>query len=149
MFLARAPASKSLVMKPVNGHHNTYFNCFVVFSCNSLAHTLPIYPWLEWTGFRLWALQCQNAHVFSCLLGICDKPLRPETRTWTNKRSNCAARAFYNFVHFRRCSLQNNNVKSPKFAWSENRNTDGKLIKLPFGTQPCLHMLCWSFGLAP
>ena len=43
MFLARALASKSLVMKPVNGHHNTYFNCFVVFSCNSLRFSYYYY----------------------------------------------------------------------------------------------------------
>ena len=33
---------------------------------------------------------------------------------------------------------QNNNVNSPKFACSENVNSDGELCKFPFGTQICL-----------
>ena len=30
MFPVRAPTSNSYVMKPLDGHHNTYLHCFVV-----------------------------------------------------------------------------------------------------------------------
>lgn len=34
-------------------------------------------------------------------------------------------------------ALQNSNMKSPKFAWSEIRNHDGTLFMLPFGNKHC------------
>ena len=50
-------------------------------------------------------------------------------------------------VHFKNCTflsgglLKNSNVKSPKFAGSENGNPKGKLVKFPFGTQRCSRTL--------
>ena len=40
--------------------------------------------------------------------------------------------------------LQNDNLKSPKFASFSNGNRDGKLFQFPFGTCRCLHTLDWS-----
>ena len=45
--------------------------------------------------------------------------------------------------------MQKKNVKSPKFAWSEESDPDGELCKFLIGTQHCPHTHCWSWGVAP
>ena len=51
----------------------------------------------------------------------------------SNEQNNSSARAFLT-LYISNCLLQNNNVKSPKFASSANGNRDGKLFEFPFGT---------------
>ena len=52
--------------------------------------------------------------------------------TAKQKILNSRAIAFKNFLDF--LAVQNQNVKSPRFVWSKNRNLKGKLFKFPFGT---------------
>ena len=49
----------------------------------------------------------------------------------SNGQNNSSARAFKAVFIFS-CPMQNNSVKSPKFAWSENRNPEDKLFNFPF-----------------
>ena len=55
----------------------------------------------------------------------------------SNGQNNSSARAFKAVFIFS-CPMQNNSVKSPKFAWSENRNPEDKLFNFPFGSQRLL-----------
>ena len=45
------------------------------------------------------------------------------------------------FKTFLSLPLQNNNVKSSKFTWSEKGNPDSRLFKFPFGAQRRSHTL--------
>ena len=54
------------------------------------------------------------------------------TRTWQNK-TQLMSKKIAQRVRFK--TLQNDNVKLPEFAWTDNRNPDGKLINFISATQ--------------
>ena len=75
------------------------------------------------------------------------------TRTRQNKTSNGknnnSAGAFYNSEHFL-AVIAKQRRESPKFAWSEKRNSAGKLFNFVFGTHHCLHtFVCRRRGVVP
>ena len=96
---------------------------------------------------------CVFTTVRQSTLGSLNKPRRWRQRGY-GKTKDLIGTKIVQHVHFIALyflsrPLQNNNVKSPQFASSANRNRDGKLFLFPFGTQRFFNTLCWCWGVAP
>ena len=96
---------------------------------------------------------CVFTTVRQSTLGTLNKPRRWRQRGY-GKTKDLIGTKIVQHVHFKALyflsrPLQNNNVKSPQFASSANRNRDGKLFQFPFGTQRFFNTLCWCWGVVP
>ena len=108
------------------------------------------YIWVIWIPCAIYLTQLASHSAAS-------------TRTWQKKKTKKkqknkkkAIRTTAQHVRFETLyisqpsdPMQKKNVKSPKFAWSEESDPDGELCKFLIGTQHCPHTHCWSWGVAP
>ena len=107
------------------------------------------YIWVIWIPWAIYLTQLASHSAAS-------------TRTWQKKKktkktkkkkaiSTTAQHVRFETLYISQPSdpMQKKNVKSPKFAWSEDSDPDGELCKFLIGTQHCPHTHCWSWGVAP
>ena len=121
---------------------------WLIFCLNVAAFSLW-YIWVIWIPWAIYLTQLASHSAAS-------------TRTWQKekkkkkKKKKKAIRTTAQHVRFETLyisqpsdPMQKKNVKSPKFAWSEDSDPDGELCKFLIGTQHCPHTHCWSWGVAP